>query len=176
MPDRPLAAPLAGIKVLEFSHTVMGPSAGLIFAELGADVVKIEPAPDGDHTRGLGGFGAGFFAAFNRNKRSLAVDLKRKEGQAVIRLAVGADVVLENYGPGTMERLGCGYEQLAPLASFSARRRPILVPLANKASTPPAANTRTYFLAETGLIERDAAIVRSGTPRSFARMAAAFFR
>ena len=116
MADRPLAAPLAGIKVLEFSHTVMGPTAGLIFAELGADVVKIEPAPNGDHTRRLGGFGAGFFAAFNRNKRSLAVDLKRKEGQAVIhRLAAGADMVLENYGPGTMERLGCGYEQLAPL-------------------------------------------------------------
>src|SRR2546430_642814 len=115
MADRPLAAPLAGIKVLEFSHTVMGPTAGLIFAELGADVVKIEPAPNGDHTRRLGGFGAGFFAAFNRNKRSL-VDLKRKEGQAVIHhLAVGADVVLENYGPGTMERLGCGYEQLARL-------------------------------------------------------------
>src|SRR6476620_6590895 len=110
------ATPLQGLRVLEFSHTVMGPTAGLIFAELGADVVKIEPAPNGDHTRGLGGFGAGFFAAFNRSKRSLAVDLKRKEGQAVIRrLAVGADVVLENYGPGTMERLGCGYEQLAPL-------------------------------------------------------------
>jgi crotonobetainyl-CoA:carnitine CoA-transferase CaiB-like acyl-CoA transferase len=110
------ATPLAGIKVLEFSHTVMGPTAGLVFAELGADVIKIEPAPKGDHTRGLGGFGAGFFAAFNRNKRSLAVDLKRKEGQAVIhRLVSTADVVLENFGPGTMERLGCGYEQLAVL-------------------------------------------------------------
>src|SRR5215813_4327493 len=110
------ATPLAGIKVLEFTHTVMGPTAGLIFAELGADVVKVEPAPKGDHTRGLGGFGAGFFAAFNRNKRSLALDLKRTDGQAVLhRLAADADVVLENYGPGTMERLGCGYEQLVPL-------------------------------------------------------------
>jgi crotonobetainyl-CoA:carnitine CoA-transferase CaiB-like acyl-CoA transferase len=116
MPERKLATPLAGIRVLEFSHTVMGPTAGLVFAELGADVIKVEPAPKGDHTRGLGGFGAGFFAAFNRNKRSLAVDLKRKEGQAVIhRLVPTADVVLENYGPGTMERLGCGYEQLAAL-------------------------------------------------------------
>jgi crotonobetainyl-CoA:carnitine CoA-transferase CaiB-like acyl-CoA transferase len=116
MPDRQLATPLAGLKVIEFSHTVMGPTAGLIFAELGADVVKVEPAPKGDHTRGLGGFGAGFFAAFSRNKRSLAVDLKRPEGQAVIhRLVPTADVVLENYGPGTMERLGCGYEQLAAL-------------------------------------------------------------
>jgi len=108
------AAPLQGLKVLELSHTVMGPTAGLVFAELGADVVKVEPAPQGDHTRGLGGFAAGFFAAFNRNKRSLALDLKRPEGQAAMhRLAATADVVVENYGPGTMERLGCGYETLA---------------------------------------------------------------
>jgi crotonobetainyl-CoA:carnitine CoA-transferase CaiB-like acyl-CoA transferase len=110
------AAPLAGLRVLEFSHTVMGPTAGLLFAELGADVIKVEPAPKGDHTRGLGGFAAGFFAAFSRNKRSLAVDLKRPEGQAVIhRLVPSIDIVLENYGPGTMERLGCGYGQLGPL-------------------------------------------------------------
>ena len=110
------ATPLAGLRVLEFSHTVMGTTAGLIFAELGADVIKVEPAPKGDHTRGLGGFAAGFFAAFSRNKRSLAVDLKKPEGQAVIhRLVPTLDLVLENYGPGTVERLGCGYEQLAPL-------------------------------------------------------------
>jgi crotonobetainyl-CoA:carnitine CoA-transferase CaiB-like acyl-CoA transferase len=112
------ATPLTGIRVLEFSHTVMGPTAGLIFAELGADVIKVEPAPKGDHTRALGGFAAGFFAAFSRNKRSLAVDLKRVEGQAVIhRLIPSIDLVLENYGPGTMERLGCGYEELAALNS-----------------------------------------------------------
>ena len=110
------ATPLVGLRVLEFSHTVMGPTAGLMFAELGADVIKVEPAPKGDHTRGLGGFAAGFFAAFSRNKRSLAVDLKNPAGQAVIhRLIPTVDVALENYGPGTMERLGCGYEQLAPL-------------------------------------------------------------
>ena len=110
------ATPLAGLRVLEFSHTVMGPTAGLMFAELGADVIKVEPAPKGDHTRGLGGFAAGFFAAFSRNKRSLAVDLKKPEGRAIIhRLIPSVDVVLENYGPGTMERLGCGYEDLAPL-------------------------------------------------------------
>jgi len=108
--------PLRGLKVFEFSHTVMGPTAGLLFAELGADVVKVEPAPRGDHTRGLGGFAAGFFAAFNRNKRSLALDLKRPEGRAAMhRLAATADVVIENYGPGTMERLGCGYDTLAQL-------------------------------------------------------------
>ncbi len=110
------ARPLAGLRVLEFSHTVMGPTAGLIFAELGADVIKVEPAPMGDHTRGLGGFAAGFFAAFNRNKRSLAVDLKQPEGRTIVhRLIPATDLVLENYGPNTMERLGCGYDQLAPL-------------------------------------------------------------
>lgn len=108
------AAPLAGLRVLEFSHTIMGPTAGLVLADLGADVVKVEPAPKGDHTRGLGGFAAGFFAAFNRNKRGIAVDLKRQEGQAMMhRLAERADIVLENYGPGTMEKLGCGFEALA---------------------------------------------------------------
>ena len=109
------ARPLAGLRVLELTHTVMGPTAGLVFADLGADVVKVEPAPAGDHTRGLGGFGAGFFAAFNRNKRSLALDLKHPAGQAVLRRLAGTvDVVIENYGPGTMERLGAGWEQLCP--------------------------------------------------------------
>ncbi|MGO4174508.1 CaiB/BaiF CoA transferase family protein [Bosea sp. TAF32] len=108
------AKPLRGLKVLEFSHMIMGPTAGLLFADLGADVVKIEPAPEGDHTRSLPGFGAGFFPGFNRNKRSLAIDLKNPEGRrAVHRLVAGADIVIENYGPGTMERLGCGYEELS---------------------------------------------------------------
>jgi len=65
--------PLAGVRVLEFSHTIMGPCAGMILADLGADVVKVEPAPGGDKTRQLRGFAAGFFATFNRNKRSLAI-------------------------------------------------------------------------------------------------------
>lgn len=113
--DEPQAVPkpLAGLRVLEFTHTIMGPCAGMVLADLGAEVVKVEPAPDGDHTRRLPGFASGFFACFNRNKRSLALDLKRIEGQAVAhRLATRADIVLENYGPGTMERLGCGWERL----------------------------------------------------------------
>jgi crotonobetainyl-CoA:carnitine CoA-transferase CaiB-like acyl-CoA transferase len=104
----PSALPLAGIRVLEFCHTIMGPSAGLILADLGADVIKIEPA-DGDPTRRRIGFAAGFFATFNRNKRSFAVDLKNDDGRALLyRLVASADVVLENFAPGTMERLGCG--------------------------------------------------------------------
>jgi crotonobetainyl-CoA:carnitine CoA-transferase CaiB-like acyl-CoA transferase len=104
--------PLAGIRVLEFCHTIMGPTAGLILADLGADVIKIEPA-EGDSTRRLPGFAAGFFPAFNRNKRSLALDLKSDAGRALLhRLAATADAVLENYAPGTMDRLGCGYDDL----------------------------------------------------------------
>ena len=105
--------PLAGIRVLEFCHTIMGPTAGLILADLGADVIKIEPA-DGDPTRRRIGFAAGFFLTFNRNKRSLAVDLKSDEGGALLyRLAATADLILENYAPGTMDRLGCGYADLS---------------------------------------------------------------
>jgi crotonobetainyl-CoA:carnitine CoA-transferase CaiB-like acyl-CoA transferase len=116
MSDRHTAAaalPLSGIRVLEFCHTIMGPSAGLIHADFGADVIKIEPA-NGDPTRRRIGFAAGFFATFNRNKRSFAVDLKSTEGRALLyRLAGSADVVLENFAPGTMERLGCGYDDLS---------------------------------------------------------------
>ena len=108
--------PLAGLTVLEFSHTIMGPCAGLLFADLGADVIKVEPAPSGDHTRRLPGFAAGFFAGFNRNKRSIALDLKHRSGQAAMhRLVKRADVLLENYAPGTMERLRCGYAELSEL-------------------------------------------------------------
>src|SRR5271170_5033236 len=83
-------APLSGIRVLEFCHTIMGPTAGLILADLGADVIKIEPA-EGDSTRRLPGFAAGFFPAFNRNKRSFAVDLKSDQGRALLqRLAANA--------------------------------------------------------------------------------------
>ena len=117
MNDRETAAalPLTGIRVLEFCHTIMGPSAGLILADLGADVIKVEPA-NGDPTRRRIGFAAGFFATFNRNKRSFAVDLKSDEGRALLyRLASTADVLLENFAPGTMDRLGCGYDVLAKL-------------------------------------------------------------
>lgn len=113
---RPL--PLAGVRVIEFCQTIMGPTAGLILADLGADVIKLEPAPDGDKTRRLNGFAAGFFGAFNRNKRSLALNLKTDEGRDLAhRLVESADVVIENYAPGTMDKLGCGYGQLSKINS-----------------------------------------------------------
>ena len=104
--------PLAGTKVIEFTHMVMGPAAGLMLADMGADVIKIEPA-SGDSTRKLLGSGAGYFPMYNRNKRSLCVDLKSEGGKAaVLKLIDDADVVIENFRPGTMDRLGFGYEAL----------------------------------------------------------------
>ena len=104
--------PLAGVRVIEFTHMVMGPAVGLILADMGADVIKLEPT-HGDKTRGLPGSGAGYFPAYNRNKRSLCVDLKSPEGKAAVhRLVDRADVLVENFRPGTMDRLGFGYEAL----------------------------------------------------------------
>ena len=104
--------PLEGIRVVEFVHVIMGPSCGLVLADLGADVIKVEPL-DGDHTRKLTASGAGFFPTFNRNKKSIAVDLKSAQGREVIAKLIGsADVVSENFRPGAMDKLGFGYEQL----------------------------------------------------------------
>ena len=106
-------APLHGIKVVDLGHTVMGPSAGMILADLGATVIKVEPAAKGDPTRHLKGFGIGYFGYFNRNKQSIAIDLKSPEGLEVARRLIGeADVLIENFGPGTMERLQLDYERL----------------------------------------------------------------
>jgi crotonobetainyl-CoA:carnitine CoA-transferase CaiB-like acyl-CoA transferase len=108
--------PLSGITVLELSHTVMGPACGLMLADMGADVIRIEPTPDGDPTRTLKGFATGFFAYFNRNKRSIVLDLKSKEGLKIAHdLAAKADVLLENFGAGGMDRLGLGWEELHKL-------------------------------------------------------------
>ena len=104
--------PLEGIKVVEFSHMVMGPTAGLILADLGADVVKVEP-PIGDNTRRLKGSGAGYFPMYNRNKKSLCVDLKSEKGkQLVLEIISQSDVLIENFRAGVMSNLGLGYEQL----------------------------------------------------------------
>src|SRR4051794_38342676 len=107
--------PLSGIRVIEFT-LVMGPSCGMTLADLGADVIKIEPAPKGDNTRKLTGPATGFFPTFNRNKRSLAVDMKKPAGLALVRrLAKTADVLVENFRPGAMDRLGLGYAALSEL-------------------------------------------------------------
>src|SRR5215217_7657968 len=106
-------APLAGLRVVEFTHMVMGPSIGLVLAELGADVIKVEPV-GGDATRRLKGSGAGYFPMFNRSKRSICLDLKSAEGLASARqLAASADIVIENFRARVLDRLGLGYETLS---------------------------------------------------------------
>jgi crotonobetainyl-CoA:carnitine CoA-transferase CaiB-like acyl-CoA transferase len=105
--------PLAGVRVVEFVHMVMGPTCGLVLADLGAEVIKIEPAGAGDNTRRLTGSGAGYWPAYNRNKLSLALDLQSPAArEAVLRLVATADVVTENFRPGAMERLGLDYATL----------------------------------------------------------------
>ena len=106
--------PLAGVRVVEFSHMVMGPSCGLILGDLGADVVKVEPLGEGDNTRRLPGSGAGFFPAFNRNKQSLQLDIKAPKGLAFAkRLIARSDVLIENFRPGGLDAAGLGYDALA---------------------------------------------------------------
>jgi len=100
--------PLAGLKIIEFTHMVMGPSIGLILGDLGAEVIKVEPT-GGDHTRRLLGSGAGYFSMFNRNKQSVFLDLKSAEGKAeALRLINDADVMIENFRPGALAKLGLG--------------------------------------------------------------------
>ena len=107
-----MSLPLSGLRVLEFTHAVMGPTTGLLLADNGAEVIHVEP-PSGDTTRYLKGFGTGYFPFYNRNKKSLAIDLKSDEGKEIIyELAKSTDIVVENFGPGTMDRLGYGYEDL----------------------------------------------------------------
>ena len=112
--------PLKGIRVVEFAHMVMGPACGLVLADLGADVIKVEPL-EGDNTRRLHGAGAGFYPIFNRNKKSIALDLKNPEGmEVVLKLADAADAVTENFRPGALDKLGLGYADLS-------KRNPSLV-------------------------------------------------
>ncbi len=105
--------PLKGLRVVEFTHMVMGPTCGMVLADLGAEVIKVEPI-DGDRTRRLLGAGAGFFPMFNRNKKSIAIDLHQPQGAALARrLCASADVVAENFKPGTMEKYGLDYASLS---------------------------------------------------------------
>jgi crotonobetainyl-CoA:carnitine CoA-transferase CaiB-like acyl-CoA transferase len=112
-PDSP-AQPLRHLRVVEFTHMVMGPTAGMVLADLGADVVKVEPAPKGDTTRHLTGSGTGFYASFQRNRRSLCVDMKTPEGLALVKkLVARSDALIENFRPGAMDKLGLGYAALS---------------------------------------------------------------
>jgi len=128
--------PLAGIRVAEFSHMVMGPMCGMVLADLGAEVIKVEP-PAGDNTRRLLGSGAGFFPLFNRNKKSLVLDLQSEEGrEAALRLVATADVLVENFKPETMRKLGLDHESLKA-------RFPRLIHVSHKGFLPGPYDHRT---------------------------------
>ncbi len=105
--------PLAGLRVVEFTHMVMGPTCGMVLADMGAEVIKVEPV-EGDRTRHLLGAGSGFFPMFNRNKKSIAINLHNPKGAEIARkLAATADVVAENFKPGTMKKYGLDYASLS---------------------------------------------------------------
>lgn len=128
--------PYQGIRVVEFTHMVMGPTCGMILADLGAEVIKVEPI-DGDKTRNLLGSGAGFFPMFNRNKKSIAVDMKTPAGLELVRkLVATADVISENFKPGTMAKLGLDYETLK-------KTNPQLIYVSHKGFLPGPYDHRT---------------------------------
>jgi crotonobetainyl-CoA:carnitine CoA-transferase CaiB-like acyl-CoA transferase len=128
--------PYAGLQVVEFTHMVMGPTCGMVLADLGAEVIKIEPI-DGDKTRKLLGSGSGFFPMFNRNKKSLAIDLTQEKGrQLVEKMIAKADVVCENFKPGTMKKLGLDYATLK-------EKYPRLIYVSNKGFLPGPYDHRT---------------------------------
>ena len=128
--------PLAGIRVVEFTHMVMGPTCGMVLADLGAEVIKVEPIA-GDNTRRLLGSGAGFFPLFNRNKKSIALDLQTPEGlEVAMRLVASADIVSENFKPATMARLGLDYAALSKL-------NPRLIYISHKGFLPGPYDHRT---------------------------------
>jgi len=128
--------PYAGLQVIEFTHMVMGPTCGMVLADLGAEVIKIEPI-DGDKTRKLLGSGSGFFPMFNRNKKSLAIDLTQEKGlQLVEKLIAKADVVCENFKPGTMKKMGLDYASLK-------EKYPRLIYVSNKGFLPGPYDHRT---------------------------------
>jgi crotonobetainyl-CoA:carnitine CoA-transferase CaiB-like acyl-CoA transferase len=128
--------PLAGLRVVEFTHMVMGPTCGMVLADMGAEVIKVEPI-EGDRTRRLLGAGAGFFPMFNRNKKSICIDLHQPRGADVARrLAAGADVVAENFKPGTMAKYGLDYAALS-------QANPRLIYVAHKGFLPGPYDHRT---------------------------------
>jgi crotonobetainyl-CoA:carnitine CoA-transferase CaiB-like acyl-CoA transferase len=130
------ALPYAGVRVVEFTHMVMGPTCGMVLADLGAEVIKIEPVA-GDNTRRLLGSGAGFYPFFNRNKKSIALNLQRPEGlEVALKLVATADIVSENFKLGTMQKLGLDYASLSP-------RLPRLIYVSHKGFLPGPYEHRT---------------------------------
>ncbi|MBU2980019.1 CaiB/BaiF CoA-transferase family protein [Alteromonas sp. C1M14] len=151
------ALPLQNLKVVEFTHMVMGPTAGLVLADLGAQVTKVEPL-SGDKTRNLKGSGAGYFPMYNRNKRSLCIDLKSEEGQAVAKeLIAKADILIENFRPGAMDKLGFGYEamrQINPTLIYCSLKGFLTGPYENRTALDEVTQMMGGLAYMTGLPDK----------------------
>ena len=132
--------PLDGLRVLELGHIIAGPSAGLLLADLGADVIKVEKPAEGDQTRGMPAGNWANFHFFNRNKRSITIDLKgSQEGRELfLRLAGSADVVIDNFAYGAVEGLGLGYEVLS-------KANPRIIYMALKGFLPGPSEARPFL-------------------------------
>jgi crotonobetainyl-CoA:carnitine CoA-transferase CaiB-like acyl-CoA transferase len=157
--------PLAGIRVVEFSHMVMGPTAGLVLADLGAEVIKVEPEGKGDPTRYLKSTGAGFFASFSRNKKSVTLDLASPAGLATAKkLIATADVFLENFRPGALESKGLGYEALAkdnPRLIYCSLKGFLSGPYENRTALDEVVQMMSGLAYMTGPVGRP---LRAGAP------------
>jgi crotonobetainyl-CoA:carnitine CoA-transferase CaiB-like acyl-CoA transferase len=130
------ASPYEGLRVVEFTHMIMGPSCGMILGDLGAEVIKVEPIK-GDNTRRIPGSGAGFFAVFNRNKKSVALNMDDPRGRDIaLKLADSADVFSENFRDGNMQKLGLDYTSLSS-------RNPRLIYVSHKGFLPGPYDHRT---------------------------------
>lgn len=156
--------PLAGVRVVEFTHMVMGPTCGMILADLGAEVIKVEP-PGGDKTRKLPGLGMGFFRTYNRNKRSVVLDIDCEEGrEAALRLIGEADVMIENFRPGRMASLGLGYDTLGqrfPRLIYASHKGFLPGPYENRAALDEVVQMMAGLAYMTGPVGRP---MRAGAP------------
>ncbi|QCW49372.1 CoA transferase [Nocardioides dongxiaopingii] len=173
-PAATAARPLSGVRVVELAHVAAGPFAGMLLADLGADVVKVEP-PTGDQMRAWppfarDGAGACFshnFASVNRNKRSVVADLKDPAQLASVReLVASADVVVENYRPGVLDRLGLGYDEVS-----AGHRGLVYASISGYGLTSPYVNDGAYDVVVQGMAglmsvtgEPDGGPVKSGVP------------
>lgn len=165
-PGRRPAAPLAGIRVVDLGQYIAGPGAAMALAELGASVIKLEPLA-GDQARHIGRYGESMVRAYNRGKRSIALDLKSEAGRAVaLRLIADCDVVIQNLRPGAVEKLGLGPAQLRErfprLIYLSISGFPSTAPSRDRAGYDIAAQAESGLMSVTG--EADGLPQKVGVP------------
>ena len=156
--------PLDGIRVIEFTHMVMGPTCGMILADLGAEVIKVEP-PGGDKTRTLPGLGMGFFRTYNRNKKSIVLDIDSAAGHAAALELIGrADVMIENFRPGRMAKLGLDYATLSaqfPRLIYASHKGFLPGPYENRAALDEVVQMMGGLAYMTGQVGKPS---RAGAP------------